>query len=91
MTGPQSVAAPPPGRRGPRPHLVSPAHFVVAIRDSGYRTTSLAVAELIDNAIQAGAREPSVIVRVGEDQQYPFEILWSTTEPEWMLQRSPPH
>lgn len=66
------------GRRatsGRRPHLVSPAHFVLATRDSGYRTTSLAVAEFIDNAIQAGASDISIDITSGDDPVYPIEIL----------------
>lgn len=60
------------GRRAP---LVSPAHFVLATRDSGYKTTSLAVAEFIDNAIQAGASTVSIEVAPGDDPVHPIEIL----------------
>ena len=37
------------------PHLVNPANFLFATRDTGYKTTSLAIAELVDNSLQAGA------------------------------------
>jgi len=36
--------------------IVAPNRFIRATRDSGYRNTASAVSELVDNAIQAGAR-----------------------------------
>src|SRR4051794_41005790 len=59
---------------GPRPKLVNPAHFLLATRDSGYRSSVMAVAELIDNSIQAGARQIRVSVDAVEDPDYPIEI-----------------
>jgi Histidine kinase-, DNA gyrase B-, and HSP90-like ATPase len=44
--------------------LVSEWHFVIATRDTGYRTTAAAVAELVDNSLQADA----TIVRVAVNQ-----------------------
>jgi hypothetical protein len=38
-----------------RPRLVDTANFLLATRDSGYRTTAYAVAEFVDNSLQAGA------------------------------------
>jgi hypothetical protein len=46
----------------PRP-LVADHNFVLATRDTGYRSLAAAVAELIDNAIQAHASEVHVVVR----------------------------
>lgn len=57
-----------------RPALVDPAHFLVATRDSGYKTTALAVAELVDNALQAGAAHVSVEIVPGEDPEFPLEL-----------------
>jgi len=57
-----------------RPALVDPAHFLVATRDSGYKTTALAVAELVDNALQAGAAHVSVDIVVGENPEFPLEL-----------------
>jgi DNA mismatch repair enzyme (predicted ATPase) len=37
--------------------LVAEGNFIRATRDTGYRNTAAAVAELIDNALQAGARQ----------------------------------
>ena len=57
-----------------RPALVNPAHFLVATRDSGYKTTALAVAELIDNSLQAGAARVAVDVVATNDSTFPLEI-----------------
>jgi anti-sigma regulatory factor (Ser/Thr protein kinase) len=42
--------------------------FIHATRDSGYKGTSSAVAELVDNAIQAGATQITVSLTVDADQ-----------------------
>jgi hypothetical protein len=42
--------------------LVDEKHFARATRDTGYRGTPAAVAELIDNAVQAGATDIHVLV-----------------------------
>lgn len=47
--------------------LVADHHFILATRDTGYRSLPAAVAELIDNALQAGARQVHVLVR--EDRE----------------------
>lgn len=59
----------------PPPRLVHPVNFVIATRDTGYRTTSQAIAEFVDNSIQAGARSVNVDVLDGADNQYPIELL----------------
>lgn len=43
--------------------LVADRTFILATRETGYRDVSAAVAELIDNALQAGARVVHVFVR----------------------------
>lgn len=58
----------------PRPSLVDPVNFLVATRDSGYKSTALAVAELVDNALQAGASHVSIEVLASEDADYPLEL-----------------
>ncbi len=60
--------------RGPCPSLVDPANFLVATRDTGYGTTAFAIAELIDNSLQAGATEVQVEVAASRDDQFPMEI-----------------
>jgi hypothetical protein len=42
--------------------LVHEQNFIVATRDTGYRSTASAVAELVDNAIQAQASSISILV-----------------------------
>lgn len=59
----------------PRPRLVDPANFLIATRDTGYKTTSLAIAELIDNSLQAGAREISVEVIPEASPERQIEIM----------------
>jgi hypothetical protein len=53
---------PSPDRKTPVIPLVSEQHFVLATRDTGYRTTAAALAELIDNSVQAGATTVRVVV-----------------------------
>lgn len=43
--------------------LVAEQNFIRATRDAGYRSTTAAVAELVDNAIQANAQSVHVFVR----------------------------
>lgn len=47
--------------------LVVERNFLLATRDTGYRTSAAAVAELIDNALQAGASRIHVLV-IASDQ-----------------------
>ena len=70
--GPKRSSA---GPRRPRPSLLHPANFLLATRDTGYKTTALAIAELIDNSLQASATE--VCVRIATDERQktnPIEI-----------------
>jgi hypothetical protein len=43
-------------------HLIALDKFIQATRDSGYKGTGSAVAELVDNAIQAGATQIDILV-----------------------------
>src|SRR5580698_2551626 len=54
--------------------LISPINFLLATRDTGYKSTSLVLAELIDNSIQANAMNVEVKVFSGNSQQMPIEI-----------------
>lgn len=47
--------------------IVAAEHFVLATRDTGYRSVAAAVAELIDNSLQANARRIDVLIREVED------------------------
>ena len=49
--------------------------FIQATRDSGYKGTDSAVAELVDNSIQANATEISVSLKLNEEEpEYPIAI-----------------
>ena len=54
--------------------LVEPANFVRAIRDSGYKSTAFAIAELVDNSIQAGALNVAVEIGRSAHPEWPLEI-----------------
>jgi len=58
-----------------RPRLVNPVNFLLATRDTGYKTTGLAIAELVDNSLQAGARCISVEVSADPDSKRPTEMM----------------
>ena len=49
---------------GPDFSLVAVDKFIQATRDSGYKGTSSAVAELVDNSLQAGATEIAISITV---------------------------
>lgn len=53
--------------RGRRCPLVDERQFIHATRDTGYRSTEAAVAELVDNALEAGAQRIEVTVEREED------------------------
>src|SRR5688572_9442602 len=57
-----------------RPRLVNPANFLFATRDTGYKTTGLAIAELIDNSLQAGARHVAVEAATARSADRQIEI-----------------
>lgn len=49
--------------------------FIQATRDSGYKGTESAIAELVDNALQAGAKRVSIRVTAERDvREYPLRI-----------------
>src|SRR4051812_32782323 len=66
-----AAKARPSRKRSP---LVSPANFVMATRDTGYRSTSLAVAEFVDNSLQAEATSIDIEVLKTDDKRYPIEL-----------------
>jgi hypothetical protein len=73
----QSLAAPSTfaGKALRRQALVDPANFLLATRDTGYRSTALAVAEFIDNSLQAGAKRVSVSVSIGSEPSSSLELM----------------
>lgn len=61
--------------KGSRPHLVDAANFVLATRDSGYRNTAYAIAEFVDNSLQADAASIAIDVLPAEDSHYRFDLI----------------
>ncbi len=59
--------------------IVAVDKFIWATRDSGYKGTPSAVAELVDNALQAGATEISVTVTL-VDRQCEFPLIVSVLD-----------
>jgi hypothetical protein len=55
--------------------LVNGANFLLATRDSGYRSTAYAIAEFVDNSLQAGATSVAIDVLPGEESRYPIALL----------------
>ncbi|MPT13533.1 MAG: ATP-binding protein [Microbacterium sp.] len=56
--------------------LVVPSNFIRAARESGYVSLATALAELIDNSIQAGATEIDLTVARADGASYPeIEVL----------------
>lgn len=51
-------------RSAGRAELIRSEHFILAARDFGYRSPTYALAELVDNSIQAGASEIAVNISV---------------------------
>src|SRR5579864_1341097 len=49
----------------PSPIVAVPT-FINAIRDSGYKSTAAALAELVDNSLEAGAKHISIEIRPGQ-------------------------
>ena len=47
--------------------LVAIQNFIQATRDSGYKSTSSALAELVDNSLQAGAKLVSIGIAVQDE------------------------
>lgn len=54
--------------------IVAVDKFIQATRDSGYKGTSSAVAELIDNSLQAGATEIKVTLTSDGDDDHPITL-----------------
>ena len=54
--------------------IVAVDKFIQATRDSGYRSTVNAIAELVDNSVQALAEVIEITVRRSDDDEYPMIV-----------------
>ena len=54
--------------------LVDPTQFLRATREAGYRSTASALAELVDNAVQAGARRIAIDISRGDTGEPSVEV-----------------
>lgn len=55
--------------------IIAIDRFILATRDSGYKGTESAIAELVDNSLQAGARSVTIDIAIEEDaSRYPLRI-----------------
>lgn len=54
--------------------IINIKHFIEATRDSGYKSTTSAIAELVDNSIQAEASEVAIDIVPSEDSEYPLTV-----------------
>ena len=58
--------------------IVSLPHFINSTRDSGYKSTSSALAELVDNSLEAGARNVTIKIKRNEsssEYNYLFSVV----------------
>lgn len=54
--------------------IINIKHFIEATRDSGYKSTTSAIAELVDNSIQAEASEVAIDIVSSENSDYPMTV-----------------
>lgn len=60
------------------PGIIQVQNFIMATRDSGYKSTAAALAELVDNAIEAGATKVHIQIKKSVDQsneEYELQIV----------------
>lgn len=68
----------PEGQGTKRPALLHPTNFLLATRDTGYKSTALAISELIDNSLQASATRIRVSISANDERDpHPVEIMIS--------------
>src|SRR5215831_14409817 len=82
MTGRRGPASRPRGAMATRStatdsSIIALDKFILATRDSGYKGTSSAVSELVDNSIQAAATSIAIVIRTAthNDEGGGIELL----------------
>lgn len=65
------------GTRATRPAILDSANFLLATRDAGYKSTGLAIAELVDNSLQAGCQRVNIEVSPSGDAAHPIQLTVS--------------
>ena len=55
--------------------IVAVDRFIQATRDSGYKGTTSAIAEIVDNSLQSGARAVELYIQKTEDPAHPLEVM----------------
>lgn len=74
-TAPSMGAVHPRRAAGARPPLVHPGNFLLATRDAGYKSIVQSVAELVDNALEAGAKSIAIDVVQSYESEHPVELF----------------
>ena len=69
--------------------MINPTMWVNSVRSSGYRDAAMALGELIDNSLQAGASDVEVLVKenraeVVRSRQKVKQLWASESVPKWL-------
>lgn len=67
-----------PERRTDQTPIVDERRFILSTRDTGYRSTASAVAELVDNSVQAGAKSVRIFVNqegIGVERRVQLAVI----------------
>jgi hypothetical protein len=72
---PQAAMSRSRNRKSEDSSLIVLDKFIQATRDSGYKGTSSAISELVDNSIQADASEIAITIVMDNDQQIQVSVL----------------
>ncbi len=71
----RTTRTPAKGRSATKASVIALDKFIQATRDSGYKGTANAIAELVDNALQADAKTVAIDIFQGFDERHPIEVM----------------
>lgn len=57
-----------------QPNIIQVQNFIVATRDSGYKSTAAALAEIVDNSIESGATRVQIQIRKNGNIEDEYEL-----------------